>query len=359
MDVLSLHPNDNCYIKGRFVLVHKITPVKDYFGRLLKDLRISVIDQCNLRCTYCMPKEIFGPDYPFLPSDALLRFDEIERLAKQFVNLGVNKIRLTGGEPLMRKNLDQLIKKLVRIKGIDDIALTTNGIFLPRDAKKLKAAGLKRVNISLDAIDDDVFKKINGRGVGTLPVRKGIEAAQEAGLGIKVNMVVKKGMNENQIVPMAQYFKGTGVILRFIEFMDVGNYNEWNLNKVISKQQIIDTIHKVLPLEPVSENYYGEVASRYRYKDGEGEIGVISSVTDSFCGSCSRIRLSADGKLYTCLFASSGYDIKEKLRNGLTDEELRNELISLWGNRKDRYSEERGKKDQKSRKKIEMSYIGG
>lgn len=334
-------------------------PVKDHFGRLLKDLRISVIDRCNLRCTYCMPKEIFGPDYPFLPSSALLRFEEIERLATQFASLGVNKIRLTGGEPLMRKNLHQLIEKLVRIDGIDDVALTTNGIFLPRDAKKLKAAGLKRVNISLDAIDDDVFKEINGRGVGTLPVRKGIEAAQEAGLGIKVNMVVKKGMNENQIVPMARYFKGTGVILRFIEFMDVGNYNKWDLKQVVSKQQIIEAIDKEMPLEPVSENYYGEVASRYQYKDGSGEIGVISSVTDSFCGTCSRIRLSADGKLYTCLFASSGFDIKEKLRNGLTNDQLKKALISLWGNRKDRYSEERGRIDQKNRKKIEMSYIGG
>ncbi|MGM8213921.1 GTP 3',8-cyclase MoaA [Virgibacillus sp. W0430] len=335
------------------------SPAKDQYGRLLKDLRISVIDQCNLRCTYCMPKEIFGPDYPFLSPNALLEFDEIERLATQFAQLGVNKIRLTGGEPLMRKNLDQLIAKLTAISGIDDIALTTNAIFLPRDAKKLKAAGLERVNISLDAIEDDVFKKINGRGVGTLPVLKGIEAAQTAGLGIKVNMVVKKGMNDSQIVPMARYFKNKGIILRFIEFMDVGNHNAWDLKNVISKQQIVNTIHKEMPLEAVEENYYGEVASRFQYKDGTGEIGVISSVTDSFCGTCTRIRLSADGKLYTCLFASEGYDIKQKLRDGIKDEELKEVLAALWGRRKDRYSDERGAIKHADRKKIEMSYIGG
>src|SRR5690625_5127887 len=298
------------------------TPIKDFFGRFLQDLRISVIDQCNLRCTYCMPKEIFGDDYPFLPESELLSFDEISRLAEAFAALGVNKIRLTGGEPLMRRNLDQLIAKLTTIDGINDIALTTNAIFLPRDAKKLKAAGLERVNISLDAIEDDVFQEINGRGVGTKPVLRGIEAAEEAGLKIKVNMVAKKGMNESQILPMARHFKGTNIILRYIEFMDVGNYNEWDLKNVLSKKDIIDMIDKDMPLEPAEEKYYGEVASRYKYKDGGGEIGVISSVTDSFCGTCTRIRLSADGKLYTCLFASSGFDIKEKVRAGLNDDEL-------------------------------------
>lgn len=333
--------------------------IKDFFGRMLKDLRISVIDQCNFRCVYCMPKEIFGPDYPFLKEQELLTFHEIERLAQQFALLGVNKIRLTGGEPLMRKNLDQLIAKLTKIDGIEDIALTTNGVFLPKYAKKLKDAGLKRVNISLDAIDDEVFKQINGKGVGTLPVLKGIEAAQEAGLKIKVNMVVKKGMNDQQILPMARYFKGTGIILRFIEFMDVGNHNGWNMSHVVSKADMIQMIHQEMPLEPAEENYYGEVASRYRYQDGDGEIGVISSVTDSFCGTCTRIRLSADGKLFTCLFASNGYDIKTKLRAGLTDEELKNELISLWQRRKDRYSDEREKYKHENREKIEMSYIGG
>jgi|SRR5690625_2286374 len=335
------------------------TPIKDFFGRFLQDLRISVIDQCNLRCTYCMPKEIFGDDYPFLPESELLSFEEITRLAESFAELGVNKIRLTGGEPLMRKNLHQLIENLSNIQGINDIALTTNGIFLPRDAKKLKAAGLKRVNISLDAIDDDVFKQINGRGVGTKPVLKGIEAAKDAGLEIKINMVVKKGMNESQILPMARYFKDTNIILRFIEFMDVGNYNEWDLNYVIAKKDIIHMIDQEMPIEPAEKNYYGEVASRFKYKDGGGEIGVISSISDTFCGSCSRIRLSADGKLYTCLFASSGYDIKEKIRAGLTDDELKEEIISLWHVRKDRYSAERNERMHEKRKKIEMSYIGG
>src|SRR5699024_9319897 len=278
-------------------------------------------------------------------------------LAEHFAQLGVNKIRLTGGEPLMRRNLDELIQKLTKIEGIEDIALTTNGIFLPRDAKKLKEAGLERVNISLDAIEDDVFKEINGRGVVTLPVLKGIEAAQEAGLGVKVNMVVKKGMNESQIVPMAKHFKGKDVILRFIEFMDVGNHNGWDMANVISKQQIVDTINEEMPLKSVDANYYGEVASRYQYEDGEGEIGVISSVTDSFCGTCTRMRLSADGKLYTCLFATEGFDIKEKVRSDLTEKELREEISSLWGNRKDRYSDERNELKHKDRKKIEMSYI--
>lgn len=335
------------------------TPVKDHFGRLLKDLRISVIDKCNFRCVYCMPKEIFGDDYPFLPESELLSFDEIVRLADSFAKLGVDKIRITGGEPLMRKDIDKLIAKLLKIPGIKDIALTTNGVLLAKRAKRLKEAGLNRVNLSLDGIQDEVFKQINGRGVGTLPVLKGIEAAQKAGLQVKINMVAKKGMNESQILPMARYFKGKDVILRYIEFMDVGNHNGWDLNHVISKQQIIDTINKEVPIEPVEPNYYGEVASRYRYKDGGGEIGVISSVTDSFCSTCTRIRLSADGKLYTCLFASSGYDIKEKLRNGLTDEQLEDELSSLWETRKDRYSDERAENKHENRKKIEMSYIGG
>lgn len=340
-------------------MTEQLAPIKDHFGRLLQDLRISVTDRCNLRCKYCMPKEIFGDDYAFLPESELLSFEEITRLAETFAKLGVNKIRLTGGEPLMRRNLDQLIEKLTKIDGITDIGLTTNGIFLPRDAKKLKKAGLQRVNLSLDAIEDDVFKEINGRNLVTLPVLKGIEAAQEAGLQVKVNMVAKKGMNESQILPMAKHFKGTDVILRYIEFMDVGNHNEWDLNNVISKQQIVNIINEEMPLEPAEENYYGEVASRYKYKDGDGEIGVISSVTDSFCGTCTRMRLSADGKLYTCLFASSGFDIKEKLRKGLTESELETEISSIWGNRKDRYSDERGEEKHQNREKIEMSYIGG
>lgn len=334
-------------------------PVKDHFGRVLKDLRISVIDKCNFRCTYCMPKEIFGSDYVFLPEEELMSFDEIVRLANTFAKLGVEKIRITGGEPLMRRDLHQLIKQLVDIPGINDIALTTNAVFLPKQAQKLKEAGLKRVNISLDAIEDEVFKTINDKGVGSRPVLKGIEAAQNAGLEIKLNMVVKKGMNESQIIPMARYFKGKDIILRFIEFMDVGNHNGWDFKNVVSKKQIIDTIDEKMPLESAEENYYGEVASRYRYKDGGGEIGVISSVTDSFCGTCTRIRLSADGKLYTCLFASNGFDIREKLRNEPSDDQLEEMLTNLWGRRKDRYSEERAEHTSSKRKKIEMSYIGG
>lgn len=340
-------------------MVKEVTPITDVFGRSLRDLRISVIDKCNFRCTYCMPKEIFGDDYPFLPESELLSFEEIIRVAKTFAKLGVEKIRITGGEPLLRKNLDQLIAKLTEIPGIDDIALTTNAVLLPKRATKLKEAGLKRVNISLDAIEDDVFTKINGRGVPIRPVLRGIEAAKQAGLKVKVNMVVKKGMNESQILPMARYFKGKDIILRYIEFMDVGNHNGWDMNHVISKKQIIDRIHEEMPIEAAEENYYGEVASRFRYQDGEGEIGVISSVTDSFCGTCTRIRLSADGKLYTCLFASSGYDLRGRLRDGITDEELQTNLTGLWKRRTDRYSDERAERKHENRKKIEMSYIGG
>lgn len=332
--------------------------VKDKFGRALQDLRISVIDRCNLRCSYCMPKEIFGKDYAFLPESELLSFDEIVNVSTAFAKLGVTKIRITGGEPLLRKDLGSLVSAITNIEGIEDIALTTNGILLVKRAEELKKAGLQRVNISLDAIDDDVFKEINGRGVVTRPVLKGIEAAQKAGLRVKVNMVVKKGMNESQIIPMAKYFKDKDVILRFIEFMDVGNHNGWDMGSVVSKKEIADMINREMPLEPADANYYGEVASRFRYKDGIGEVGVISSVTDSFCGTCTRIRLSADGKLYTCLFASSGFDIKEKLRKGLTYEQLEDTLKSLWKARDDRYSDERSEM-KTPRKKIEMSYIGG
>ncbi|MFD1361528.1 GTP 3',8-cyclase MoaA [Lentibacillus salinarum] len=341
-------------------MTNETTPIKDHFGRVLKDLRISVIDKCNFRCTYCMPKEIFGEDYVFLSEKELLSFEEIIRLASVFAKLGVEKIRITGGEPLMRRDLEELIAELNAIPGIKDIALTTNAVMLPKKAKKLKEAGLKRVNISLDAIEDEVFKEINGKGVVARPVLKGIEAAKEAGLGIKINMVVKKGMNESQVLPMARYFKGKDIILRFIEFMDVGNHNGWDFKNVISKKDIITMINHEMPIEPAEENYYGEVASRYRYKDGGGEIGVISSVTDSFCGTCTRIRLSADGKLYTCLFASDGFDIRKKMRdNQLSDVELEEELTHLWGRRKDRYSEERSEEKHQNRRKIEMSYIGG
>ncbi|GGF12560.1 cyclic pyranopterin monophosphate synthase [Halobacillus andaensis] len=332
--------------------------VLDKHDRPMKDLRISVIDQCNFRCTYCMPAEIFGDDYRFMPESELLSFDEIIRLVKIFAQFGTEKVRITGGEPLMRKNMDQLVARIKQVEGIQDVAITTNAVFLVKQAKKLKEAGLDRVNISLDAIEDEVFKETNGRGIKTKPVIKGIEAAREAGLPIKINMVVKKGMNEDQILPMARYFKQTGDTLRFIEFMDVGNHNGWNMDTVVSKKEIIEQIHKEMPLEPVDPQYYGEVANRYQYEDGSAEIGVISSVTDAFCSTCTRVRLSADGHLFTCLFASVGYDIRSMLRDDEPDEAIISRLIHIWTKRDDQYSIDR-KNGKPTRKKIEMSYIGG
>jgi GTP 3',8-cyclase len=333
--------------------------VKDFFGRPLQDLRISVIDRCNFRCTYCMPAEIFGPDYAFLKDEFLLTFDEIERLAKLFVNIGVRKIRITGGEPLLRKDLAKLIARLVKIDGLIDIGLTTNAIHLTKQAKALKEAGLHRVNVSLDAIDDDIFKNINGRNINTKPVIKGIIAAKEAGLEVKVNMVVKKGMNDHQVLPMAAYFKEQGITLRFIEFMDVGSTNGWNFDQVVTKRELIEMIHKVYPLEPAEAHYFGEVAKRYRYVGTNVEVGFITSVSESFCVSCTRARISADGKFYTCLFATEGLDVRELLRGNLSDEELLSVIQDVWMNRKDRYSDERTEESAKNRPKIEMSYIGG
>ncbi|ANC10132.1 MULTISPECIES: GTP 3',8-cyclase MoaA [Bacillus cereus group] len=333
--------------------------VKDFFGRPLQDLRISVIDRCNFRCTYCMPAEIFGPDYAFLKDEFLLTFDEIERLAKLFVNIGVRKIRITGGEPLLRKDLAKLIARLVKIDGLIDIGLTTNAIHLTKQAKALKEAGLHRVNVSLDAIDDDIFKNINGRNINTKPVIKGIIAAKEAGLEVKVNMVVKKEMNDHQVLPMAAYFKEQGITLRFIEFMDVGSTNGWNFDQVVTKRELIEMIHKVYPLEPAEAHYFGEVAKRYRYVGTNVEVGFITSVSESFCASCTRARISADGKFYTCLFATEGLNVRELLRGNLSDDELLSVIQDVWMNRKDRYSDERTEESAKNRPKIEMSYIGG
>ncbi|PFC71330.1 GTP 3',8-cyclase MoaA [Bacillus sp. SH7-1] len=333
--------------------------VTDFFGRPLQDLRISVIDRCNFRCTYCMPAEVFGPDYAFLKDEFLLTFDEIERLAKLFVSIGVRKIRLTGGEPLLRKDLTKLIARLVKIDGLVDIGLTTNAIHLTKQAKALKEAGLHRVNVSLDAIDDDVFKDINGRNINTKPVIKGIMAAKEAGLDVKVNMVVKKGMNAHQVLPMATYFKEQGITLRFIEFMDVGSTNGWNFDQVVTKQELIEMIHSVYPLEPAEAHYFGEVAKRYRYVGTNVEVGFITSVSESFCSSCTRARISADGKFYTCLFATEGLDVRKLLRGNLSDDELISVIQDVWMNRKDRYSDERTEESAKNRPKIEMSYIGG
>lgn len=306
-----------------------------------------------------MPAEVFGPEYAFLKEEFLLTFDEIERLAKLFVHIGVRKIRLTGGEPLLRKNMPELIERLARLEGLTDIGLTTNGIHLTKQAKSLYNAGLKRVNVSLDAIDDDVFQQINGRRVGTQPVRRGIEAAIEAGLEVKVNMVVKKGMNDDQVLKMASYCKERGISLRFIEFMDVGSTNGWNFDQVITKEQLIEMIHKVYPIEPLDPHYFGEVAKRYRYIGSEAEIGFITSVSESFCSSCTRARISAEGKLFTCLFATEGTDLRTLLREGISDKELLAVVKDVWNKRSDRYSDERTEESANNRPKIEMSYIGG
>lgn len=333
--------------------------MKDSLKRPLQDLRISVIDRCNFRCTYCMPAEVFGPDYAFLQEECLLTFDEIERLARLFISMGINKIRLTGGEPLLRKDLPKLIGRLAKLEGLKDIGLTTNGIHLAKQAKALKEAGLKRVNISLDAIEDCVFQKINGRHVSTKPVLKGIEAAKEAGLEVKVNMVVKKGMNDSQILPMAQYFKEQEIQLRFIEFMDVGSTNGWNFEQVVTKEQLIEKINCVYPIEPVKPRYFGEVAKLYRYVGSDAEVGFITSVSESFCSSCTRARISADGKFYTCLFGEKGTDLRSLLRENISDASLLKILQHTWRYRTDRYSDERTAESTNKRQKVEMSYIGG
>ncbi|WP_096200564.1 GTP 3',8-cyclase MoaA [Bacillus sp. FJAT-45350] len=329
--------------------------------RPLRDLRISVTDKCNFRCSYCMPSEIFGPDFQFLPQDRLLSFEEIVRLTKLFSKLGVEKLRITGGEPLMRKDLHLLIQMLSEVDGIQDIAMTTNGSLLPKHAEKLKQVGLHRVSISLDSLDDERFGKINGRDYSVQSVLDGIDAALAVGLKVKINMVVQKGSNEADILPMARYFRDKGIILRFIEFMDVGNTNGWKLENVVPSKDIIQMINEEMPLEPIDPNYYGEVASRYRYIGESNEVGVISSVTQAFCSSCTRARLSAEGHLYTCLFSSSGKDIQTPLRKGASDEELLNLLTGIWNKRDDNYSEIRLKEtpELNNRKKVEMSHIGG
>lgn len=337
----------------------QLTTITDKFGRPMKDLRISVIDRCNFRCTYCMPKEVFGRDFVFMPREELLSFEEIERLAKIFVDLGVRKIRLTGGEPLLRKDLPLLIEKLIKIEGLKDIGLTTNGTLLEHMAQQLKKAGLKRINVSLDALDDALFKSINDSHIGSGKVLKGIEKAREIGLEVKVNMVVKKGMNDQEIVPMATYFKEQRITLRYIEFMDVGQTNGWNFSKVITKKEMFDTLTNHYELNPVEASYIGEVAKRYRYNGTDTEVGFITSVSESFCSTCTRARISADGKVFTCLFAEEGFDLRKILRTGKTDEAIRAEIMNIWGNRTDRYSDERTEESAKRKRKIEMSYIGG
>lgn len=335
--------------------------IRDAIDRPLRDLRISVMDQCNLRCTYCMPKEIFGADFPFLPPDKLLSFDEIERLVKIFASLGVEKIRLTGGEPLLRKELPSLIEKIVKVEGIHDISLTTNGILLGHYAEQLKSAGLKRVNVSLDSLNQSNYGKMNGRNFPVKRVLQSIEQAAAVGLHIKVNMVVQKGVNEGDIVPLAKYCFENGYTLRFIEFMDVGNTNGWKMDHVLPSREILNTLHTIMPLEPVNPNYQGEVAKRYRYVGTDKEIGFISSITEAFCSTCNRARLSADGKLFTCLFATKGTDLQAVVRNPkITDEEIKSFVNNIWNYRDDRYSEQRLElRKQPAKNKIEMSYIGG
>ncbi|WP_374239888.1 GTP 3',8-cyclase MoaA [Zoogloea sp.] len=330
----------------------------DRRGRAVKDLRISVTDRCNFRCVYCMPKAVFDADYRFLPRQSLLSFEEITRLARLFAAHGVSKIRLTGGEPLLRRDLEKLVAELAAIPGLE-LTLTTNGVLLPRKAAALKAAGLARVTVSLDSLDDATFRAMNDMDVPVSDVLAGIAAAEAAGLApLKINMVVKRGLNDHEIVAMARHFRGSGHILRFIEFMDVGSSNGWRMDDVVPSAEVIRRISAVFPLEPIDPNYPGEVAERWRYTDGGGEIGVISSVTQAFCSSCTRARLSTEGSLYTCLFAQQGHDLRSLLRQGCSDAELSAVIGELWRQRDDRYSEIRTAETAALRK-IEMSYIGG
>ncbi|WP_243398139.1 GTP 3',8-cyclase MoaA [Deinococcus koreensis] len=332
----------------------------DQLGRPLRDLRISVTDRCNLRCTYCMPAEVFGPEYAFLPRSELLSFEEIERLARAFVSHGVSKLRLTGGEPTLRRDLPELIARLARLGGVEDIALTTNGLLLPRLAPALKAAGLHRVTVSIDSLDPEVFGRMNGLGIHPQKVLDGIEAALQAGLGVKINTVVQRGVNDAGLRELWLALRQNAVV-RFIEFMDVGNHNGWNLDSVVPSREVMARLSADgtgAEFQPVNPDYRGEVAARYRAEGSE--IGLISSVTAPFCGDCSRARLSAVGMLYTCLFAGTGTDLRGPLRGGATDHELRTLIGGVWGARRDRYSEERGEATQTPRAdKVEMSHIGG
>jgi cyclic pyranopterin phosphate synthase len=332
--------------------------VVDTLGRPVRDLRVSVTDRCNFRCVYCMPKEVFGRDHRFLDRRELLTFEEIERLARAFVRQGVEKIRITGGEPLVRRDVERLIEMLAAIDGLD-LTLTTNGSLLAQKAEALRAAGLGRVTVSLDSLDDEVFRAMNDVNFPVARVLEGIDAAARAGLTpVKVNMVVKRGDNEGSVLAMARRFHGTGHILRFIEYMDVGHTNGWRMDDVVPAIEIVETIDAELPIEPIEPNYPGEVARRWRYRDGGGEIGVISSVTQPFCGGCTRARLSAEGRLFTCLFAVRGHDLRALVRGSGTDEELDDAIASIWHARTDRYSELRTA-ETSSGPKIEMSYIGG
>jgi cyclic pyranopterin phosphate synthase len=330
----------------------------DTFGRPLTDLRVSVTDRCNFRCVYCMPKEAFGRDHAFLGRDQLLTFEEIERVARVFVEGGVRKVRITGGEPLLRRDLPVLVEKLSGLGEID-LTLTTNGALLPRDAAALAGAGLSRITVSLDSLDDATFRAMNDVDFPVDRVLEGIDAAAAAGLAVKVNVVVKRGLNDGSLVETARHFRGTGHTLRFIEFMDVGSTNGWRLDDVVPAAEIVAAIGAEFPLEPIVPAYRGEVATRYRYADGAGEIGVIASVTQPFCGDCTRARLSADGRIYTCLFAVKGHDVRALLRKGASDDDLRDAIGGIWTLRNDRYSEIRTAETASLPRKVEMSFIGG
>jgi cyclic pyranopterin phosphate synthase len=339
----------------------------DQLGRPLRDLRISVTDRCNFRCSYCMPKEVFDKDYQYLPHSALLTFEEITRVARLFALHGVHKIRLTGGEPLLRKNIEVLIEQLAQLRTPDgeplELTLTTNGSLLARKAKALKAAGLKRVTVSLDGLDDTVFRRMNDVDFPVAEVLAGIDAAREAGLGpIKINMVVKRGTNEREILPMARHFKGSGMVLRFIEFMDVGATNGWRMDEVVPSAEVVDLISRELPLVPLEPAAPGETAQRWAYADGSGEVGVISSVTQAFCSDCNRARLSTEGQVYLCLFATHGHDLRTLLRGGASDEDIASAIGHMWQQRDDRYSQLRGTLPPDAlggQRRVEMSYIGG
>ncbi len=330
----------------------------DWKGRPLRDLRVSVTDRCNFRCGYCMPREVFGSTYEFLPRRQILSFEEITRVVRLFAGLGVRKVRLTGGEPLLRQDLPDLVRMLSALPDLD-VALTTNGSLLPQQSRALADAGLRRITVSLDSLDDDIFRAMNDVRFSVARVLEGIDAAAAAGLSpIKINAVVRRGMNDQTVVDLARHFKGSGHVLRFIEYMDVGTTNGWRLDQVVSGQEILDLIDAEMPIEPVDSAYRGEVARRWRYIDGEGELGVITSVTRPFCGDCTRTRLSAEGKLYTCLFAAYGTDLKEVLRGGAGDEEILDMVRGIWNSRRDRYSEVRTE-ETTGLDRIEMSYIGG
>jgi len=331
--------------------------VTDIFDRGLRDVRISVTDRCNFRCTYCMPKEVFGPDHEFLPRDQLLTFDEITSLVNHFIVRGVDKVRITGGEPLLRRGIEELIAMIAEVDGVRDLTITTNGSLLTRKAKALAVAGLDRVTVSLDAMDDPTFQRMNDVGFPVSGVLEAIDTAAAAGLGpIKVNAVIKSGVNEHAILDMARHFRGTGHIVRFIEFMDVGNTNGWRLDDVVPADRIVEIVDTEFPLEAIPPNYPGEVANRFRYLDGQGEIGVIASVTKPFCGSCTRARVSAEGMLYTCLFASSGTSLRDVIRAG---GDVGQAIDDVWAKRDDRYSEIRSSNTARLAVPVEMSYIGG